>query len=163
RWLSFARRIPDGTITYKGQTFGPRTALWLRDLSTGAERVAMDPIEVDMAEGMKVSRDLPGYAWARDSRSILIAQGGTIRRFDVARAGWTPLPFRTKVLRTIPEMAYSPRAVPAGPLTVNFPRWGVSSPAGKRLAFQGVGRVWVMDLPDGPRIASLPTRSSRSR
>ena len=60
RWLAFARRIPDGTISHKGLRFGPRTALWLRDLETGAERLLMDPIEVDMAEGMKVSRDLPG-------------------------------------------------------------------------------------------------------
>ena len=50
RWLAFARRIPDGTISYKGLKFGPRTALWLRDLETGAERLLMDPIEVDMGE-----------------------------------------------------------------------------------------------------------------
>jgi len=42
----------------------------------------MDPIELDMAEGMKVSRDLPGYSWTKDSRSIVIAQGGKIRRLD---------------------------------------------------------------------------------
>ncbi len=51
RWLAFGRRISDGTISHKGLRFGPRTALWLRDLDTGAERVVMDPIEVDMAEG----------------------------------------------------------------------------------------------------------------
>ena len=44
----------------------------------------MDPIEVDMGEGMKTWRVLPGYAWARDGKSIVIAQGGKIRRVDVA-------------------------------------------------------------------------------
>ena len=31
RWVAFARRIPDGTMSHKGLRFGPRTALWLRD------------------------------------------------------------------------------------------------------------------------------------
>jgi Tol biopolymer transport system component len=44
-WLAFARRIPNGTISYKGHKFGTRTALWLRDLQNGAEHAAMDPIE----------------------------------------------------------------------------------------------------------------------
>ena len=34
----------------EGHRFGPRTALWLRDLETGAERVLMDPVELDLAE-----------------------------------------------------------------------------------------------------------------
>jgi Tol biopolymer transport system component len=34
RWLAFARRIADGTITFKGHEFGPRTALW-RPASSG--------------------------------------------------------------------------------------------------------------------------------
>jgi Tol biopolymer transport system component/imidazolonepropionase-like amidohydrolase len=149
RWLAFARRIPDGTISYKGQTFGPRTALWLRDLHSGAERVVMDPIEVDMAEGMKVSRDLPGYNWAKDSRSIVIAQGGKIRRLDVANGRVTTIPFTARVHRTISEMAYSPLTISDGPLTVKFPRWASASPDGRRLTFQAVGRIWVMDLPGG--------------
>ena len=148
-WMSFARRIPDGTITYKNQTFGPRTALWIRDLHSGAERVAMDPIEVDMSEGMKIGRDLPGYSWSKDSRSIVITQGGKLRRLDVASGRVTTIPFTARVHRTISEMAYSPLAIPDGPMTVKFPRWTSASPDGRRLAFQAVGRVWVMDLPSG--------------
>ena len=149
RWLAFARRIPDGTISHKGLRFGPRTALWLRDLETGAERLLMDPIEVDMAEGMKVSRDLPGYAWARDGGSIVIAAGGRIRRVDVASGDVSTIPFTARVQRTISEMAGRPQAALGETFTVKFPRWTASSPDGSRLAFQAVGRIWVMDLPDG--------------
>ena len=38
-----APRIPDGTISYKGLRFGPRTALWLRDLDTGGGARAHGP------------------------------------------------------------------------------------------------------------------------
>ena len=149
RWLAFARRIPDGTISHKGLRFGPRTALWLRDLETGAERVLMDPIEVDMAEGMKVSRDLPGYAWSRDSRSIVIPAGGKIRRVDVESGDVSTISFTARVHRVISEMAGRPQEPLGTTFTVKFPRWTASSPDGSRLAFQAVGRIWVMDLPDG--------------
>ena len=148
RWLAFARRIPDGTISHDGHRFGPRTALWLRELETGAERVLMDPIEVDMAEGMKVSRDLPGYSWTSDSRSLVVSAGGKIRRVDLDGAV-TTIPFTARVQRTISEMAGRPQMALGETFRVKFPRWTASSPDGSRLAFQAVGRVWVMDLPNG--------------
>ena len=81
RWLAFARRIPDGTVTFKGHRFGPRNALWARNLQSGEERVLMDPIEMDLAHGLPYAMHLlPTYAWSRDSRSIVITQGGKIRR-----------------------------------------------------------------------------------
>jgi Tol biopolymer transport system component len=148
RWLAFARRIPDGTISYKGLKFGPRTALWLRDLETGAERLLMDPIEEDMAEGMKVARDLPGYAWARDGKSIVIAQGGKIRRVTVENGQVATIPFTAKVQRTISEMAGKPQTL-TDTFAIKYPRWTTSSPDGRRLAFQAAGRIYVMDLPNG--------------
>src|SRR5207247_926144 len=82
RWLAFARRIPGAATSWRGQTYRRRTALWLRDLRTGAERILMDPITLDMAEahGMKNLRILPGYAWAKDSQSLVLSQGGKLRR-----------------------------------------------------------------------------------
>jgi Tol biopolymer transport system component len=149
RWLAFARRIPGGTISYRGHRFGPRTALWLRDLETGDERVLMDPIEQDMTEGMKTLRVLPGYAWTRDGRSIVIAQGGQLRRLDVASGDVATIPFNARVQRTISEQAYRAVEIDDGPFAPRFLRWHTASPDGRRLVFQAVGRLWVMDLPNG--------------
>src|SRR5205823_5305013 len=66
RWLAFARQIPDGTIEFKGHKYGPRTALWLRDMKTGGERMIMDPIEPMSASGSKTLGVLPRYHWASD-------------------------------------------------------------------------------------------------
>ncbi|MGQ0648912.1 MAG: amidohydrolase family protein [Gemmatimonadaceae bacterium] len=147
RWLAFARRIPDGTIVYKGHEFGPRTALWLRDLQTGHERVLMDPIEQDMAEGMKVSRVLPGYSWMPDGQSIVIAAGGKLRRLDVRTGTVTTIPFTVRVRRTISEQARAEFRIPDDPFTVKFTRWQTASADGRRLAFQAIGKIWVMDVP----------------
>ncbi len=160
RYIAFARRIPDGTIMWKGHEFGPRTALWLRDNNTGAERVLMDPIEYDMSEGSKVLRVLPGYSWAPDGKSIVIPQGGKIRRVDVATGTVSTISYTARVHRTISEMAYSPVPLSDAPFEPKFLRWHTASPDGKRLAFQAVGHVWIKDLPNGtPRrvtAASFP-------
>ncbi|MBC7895388.1 MAG: PD40 domain-containing protein, partial [Cytophagaceae bacterium] len=111
KWVAFGRRIPNGTIEFKGLEFGPRTALWLRDMESGSERVIMDPIEVDMAEGGKISRVLPGYAWTPDGKGIIISQGGKVRRLDVASGGVAEIPFTARVQRTISEQALAARPI----------------------------------------------------
>jgi Tol biopolymer transport system component len=149
RWLAFARRIPDGTISFKGHRIGPRTALFVRDLQSGAERRVMDPIEFDMAEGIKTLRALPGYSWSADGASIVIAQGGRLRRLDVASGRVATIPFTARVQRTVSEQAVGSHALSDGPVDVRFTRWQTASPDGRRLVFQAVGRLWIMDLPNG--------------
>ncbi|MSR02508.1 MAG: hypothetical protein EXR94_07180 [Gemmatimonadetes bacterium] len=148
-WLAFVRRIPDGTISWKGHTFGPRSALWLRNLETGAERLAMDPVEQDMVEGGKVLRPFPGYSWSADGRTIVVTQGGQIRRLDVASGTVSTIPFTAKVDRTISELANTQSRITDDPFPVRFTRWQTASPDGKKLAFQAVGRIWLMDRPGG--------------
>ncbi len=149
KWLAFVRRIPDGTITWKGHAFGPRSALWLRNLETGQERLAMDPVEQDIFEGGKVLRAFPGYAWSRDGAAIYISRGGKLNRLDVATGTVTNIPFSARVQRTISELANTQTRQADDPFPVRFTRWQSASPDGRRLAFQAVGRVWVMDLPNG--------------
>jgi Tol biopolymer transport system component len=149
RWLAFARQIPDGTISWKGHEYGPRTALWLKDLESGAERIIMDPIERDMAEETNTLRVLPGYSWTRDGRSIVIAQGGKLRRIEVESGRVETIPFTARVQRTISEQAYAPFRLSDEPFPVRFLRWHTASPDGRLLAFQAVGRVWVMDATEG--------------
>ncbi|MEQ9400052.1 MAG: amidohydrolase family protein [Longimicrobiales bacterium] len=149
RWLAFARRIPNGTISFKGHRFGPRTALWLRDLRTGAERLLMDPVTQDNAEGIKTLRIMPGYDWSDDGASLILSQGGKIRRLDVASGEVTTIPFRARVQRTASEQSRADFRIDDEPFRSRFLRWYTASPDGRRLAFQAVGRIWIQDLPDG--------------
>ena len=149
RWLAFARHIPDGTVSYKGHRFGPRTALWLLDLHTGEERIALDPINIATESGGKSLRIVPGYAWSRDASSILISGGGAIARLEVTSGQATAVPFQARVQRTISEQAYATQRIDDGPFTSQFLRWQTASPDGRTLAFQSVGRIWLADLPDG--------------
>ena len=149
KWLAFVRRIPDGTISWRGHRFGPRSALWLRNLETGAEKLAMDPVEQDIVEGGKVLRPFPGYAWSSDGGSIVVTQGGLLRRLDVASGRVETVPFSAKVQRTISELANTQTRITDQPFQTRFARWQTASPDGRALAFQAVGRIWLMGLPNG--------------
>ncbi len=145
RHLSFIRRVPDGTISYKGHRFGPRTALWLRDLKTGSERMIMDPVEQDMIEGMKTLRVLPGYSWTPDGGSIVISQGGKIRKLDISDRSVETIPFQAQVKRTISGQAYKAFRITDDPFPARFLRWHTASPDKSRVAFQAVGKIYVLE------------------
>ena len=160
RYLAFARRIPGGTIAYKGHRYGPRTALWLRDLDTGAERILLDPIEMDMAEGMKTLRVLPGYAWSSASDAIFLSRGGKLERLDVATGTTRAIPFTARYTRTVSEMAYGKISVADSVFRVRFTRWHARSPDGTKLAFYAAGRIWVQDGPGGAPRRLTPDAST---
>jgi Tol biopolymer transport system component len=150
RFVAFGRRIPDGLESYKGHVFGPRTALWLRDLQTGEERLLMDPIELDESE--EISRQmtiLPGMVWSADGKSLLISQGGKFRRLWVDNGKVDTVPFTAHVHRTISEMAYSPLPIRDDAFEAKFIRWQSASPDSKNLVFQAIHKLWLMDLPGG--------------
>ena len=150
RYLAFARRIAGGTISYRGHSFGPRAALWIRDLETGRERVAMDPITIDNAEGIKTLRILPAYAWTADGSEIVVTQGGKIRKLDVGSGEVTTVPFTARVQRTISEMTRADFRIDDDPFQAKMLRWYAASPDRSRIAFQAVGRVWIAAA-DGSR------------
>jgi Tol biopolymer transport system component len=149
RWLAFARQIPDGLLEFKGHKYGPRTALWLRDMKTGAEKMIMDPIEPMVSSGSKTLGILPRYHWASDGKTIVIMQGGKLRRLDVATREVQTVPFTAAVHRTISQMARNEFRITDDPLAVKFFRWPTSTPDGSMLAFQAVGHIWVQDGENG--------------
>ena len=148
RWLAFGRRIPDGTQMVAGHEYGPRTALWLRDLHTGAERIVMDPITTDVQERNN-NGALPRYSWMPDGKSIVIPEGGKLRRLDVASGKVTTIPFTARVEQPISEQVYAPIRIDDGPVDVRMMRYHTASPDGRVLAFVAVGKLWLMDLPSG--------------
>ncbi len=151
RELSFVRRVPFAGTAYRERRSSHSTGLWIRDLASGRERLALVPItpdHFDTSDGYHL-RFSPGYAWARDGRSIVLPEGGQIRRLDVASGSVTTIPFSARVHRKISQMARPQRRIEDGSFDVRFLRRPASSPDGRTLLFEAVGRIWRMSLPDG--------------
>jgi Tol biopolymer transport system component/imidazolonepropionase-like amidohydrolase len=150
RWLAFARRQPDHSLDWKGHRYGPRTDLWLRDVETGAERLLVNQIEPDMAgETTQVMTVVPRYRWSADGRTLVFSQNGGFRRLHLDTGKIDTIPFTARVHRIISERAYAPFRIPDGPFDVRYIRWPASSPDGRWLAFEAVGRIWLLDLRSG--------------
>ncbi len=150
RYVAYMRKVPGGTLNYKGQKFGPRSALWIRDLRSGSERLLMDPVEMDLSEeSIPINGTYPGYRWVADGKSIVLHQGGKIRRVDVASGQVTTIPFTARVHRIVSEQAWVKNKVSDGPFDVRFIRWASASPDGRTLVFQALGRIYLKDLPRG--------------
>jgi imidazolonepropionase-like amidohydrolase len=144
------RKVPGGTLEYKGQRFGPRSALWIRDLRLGSERMLMDPVEMDLSEeSIPINGSYPGYRWLADGKRIVLHQGGKIRSVDVASGQVSTIPFSARVHRTMSEQVWVKNKLSDGPFDVRFIRWGSASPDGKTITFQALGRIYVMAASGG--------------
>ena len=163
KWLTFSKELLDETFEWRGHAMRPATALWLRNLATGAERQVLARATKDLTKpnAQYAYRAFPGYGWMPDSRAIVLSVGGKIQKLDVATGALTPIPFTARVLRTLAEPVRGTVVIDDDSLHVKFIQWPAGSPDGKRLLFTAVGRLWVMELPNGaPRALTsdmLPT------
>lgn len=147
RQLAFAREMPGEALEYRGDSLVPRTALWLMDLRTGKQRVVMDPITKDLSSthAMYSYRVLPGYAWMRDGRHIVLSEGGKLRRLDTKTGSVTTIPFQARVHRVISQQARGRIDIDDTRLTAKFLQWPATSPDGERVLFTSVGKLWIVD------------------
>jgi Tol biopolymer transport system component/imidazolonepropionase-like amidohydrolase len=159
RWLAFARKLPGSKTRFRDKEYVGRTGLWLRDLENGVERVLMDPITSDAMDLHPAweTRVLPRYGWARDGKSLVVSQGGKIRRVWLADGRVETIPFEARVHRVVSEMARAQVRL----TDAEFPARAVGragAAAGQSLAFEAVGRIWRMALPTGAptQLASVP-------
>jgi Tol biopolymer transport system component len=157
RWVAFIRRVAEGTALYRGHEYGPRTALWVRDIQRGSEQIVLDPITPD-AQAKGDIGPVPRYAWAPDSRSLIVAQHGKLKRAHLETGEVEDIPFRAHIKKQISQRVYNPVRLPDGPLSVRMLRWPALSPDGRLVAFQAVGRIWVMGVENG-RIRRLTEAS----
>ena len=151
RWLTFARKLPGGVMSYRGHEYMGRTALWIRDLETGDERILIDPITpaaTDHHPSWNIGV-LPGYTWAPDGRSLVITQGGRIRRVDVQTGDVETIPFHARVQRSISEMARASRRIADDDFAVRFARTPVTSPDGRHVVFEAAGWLWIEEVGEG--------------
>ncbi len=136
---------PDGRWLAYGRVHDHETALHIRDLRTGADRMLLRPI-TPRASGNQ--DELPGYAFTPDSRSIVLTAGGPMQRVVVETGAVTPIPFRAQVSQEVAEVLRLDRRIEDGPLTARVMRWPSLSPDRSRLAFSALGRMYIADVPE---------------
>ncbi len=155
---------PDGRWLAYGRVHDHETALHVRDLRTGADRMLLRPI-TPRASGNQ--DELPGYAFTPDSRSIVLSVWGQLQRVDVATGDATPIPFRAKVSQQVAEVVRNDRRIEDGPLSARVMRWPSLSKDRTKLVFSALGKMYIADVPaavaatDGEANGAAPVAIAR--
>ncbi len=137
RWLAFTRRV-DYTTT-----------LFLKDLSTGAERPLYSGLERDNQEVWALHGVYPGMAWTPDSRSIVFWDDGHIKRVAAQSGAVSEIPFRVKTTKKVAAVVRPPQAVAPDRFDVKMLRSVIVSPTGDQVAYIALGHLYVKALPNG--------------
>ena len=131
RYLAFVRRIRF------------QSHLFLHDLRSGENTPIHDALDRDMQEIWAVHGVYPGMAWTPDSRAIVFWARGGLHRIDIETREVSGIPFRVRAThRMQPALAFDFEAAP-DTFRTKMLRWIQVSPAGDRVVFQTLGRLWT--------------------
>jgi Tol biopolymer transport system component/imidazolonepropionase-like amidohydrolase len=139
---------PDGKSLAYVRRVRAKTRLEVLDLPSGRTRVVVPEVQRDDQEGFAFHGVFPGFAWTPDSRSLVATADGKIWSFDAATGQRTAVPFTAAVEQRVTEVLRTRHRIP-DTVRARILRWPVESPDGKRLVFQALGHLYVMDLPSG--------------
>lgn len=145
RFLAFARRIPSGQTEVSGHKFNFRTALWVRDLQTGEERVLVDPLDPDRTGtyARAVLRVMNGYSWLKDGSGLLVPINGKIRKVSFPSGAVETIPFQARVKRRRQAMATAKPDIAQDHYDAPFLQWLAPSPDGRKIVFYAGGQLWI--------------------
>ncbi len=130
RYLAFVRRI-------RGVS-----ALFLKNLETGAEFPVYEGLEEDLQEVWGVHGLYPNMDWTPDSGSVVFWDDGHFKRVDVASGDVTDIRFEIDDTRTIYTPPFPTVEVAPDTFTTTMPRNASVSPDGSRVVFEsGCRRV----------------------
>jgi Tol biopolymer transport system component/imidazolonepropionase-like amidohydrolase len=135
------------------------STLVLRDLASGAERILARDLTRDEQEGFAQMDVYPNGSFTPDGKSIVLYSHGKIKKLDVATTEQTVIPFTADVALDLRPLHRVEVPVGGNELKVRLLRWPTLSPDGKRLAFDALGKIWIVDLANGK--AGKPRRLTR--
>jgi imidazolonepropionase-like amidohydrolase/Tol biopolymer transport system component len=140
---------PDGKLIAFVRRVRFQSTLFVRDLESGAERAIFDRLDRDMQETWAIHGVYPAMSWSKDSRELLFWAGGAIHRLDVASGKHSTIPFHVKGTRTVSDALRFPVAVAPDRFPTKMLRWVETSPDGRQVLYQALGKLWVKELPAG--------------
>lgn len=137
KYLAFVRRI-------RG-----KSALFLKDLASGAEYPIYETLDQDLQQVWAVHGTYPNMDWMPDSQSIVFWAGGGIKRVDIDSQSVSEIQFHVNDTRAVHDAPRPKIAVAPAVFDTTMVRNAEVSPDGSKVVFESVGRLYVKTLPDG--------------
>src|SRR5690606_14268529 len=131
---------PDGTTLgyLRRHLDGQRTVWVLRDLRTGAERIAFAHLDRDQQETWAIHGTAPMWSWLPDGTGAVFSYDGGLHVVGVD-GSTRAVPFTAEVERPVVPAVRQRHEVAPLHSTAKVIRWPSLGPDGKTLLFQAVG------------------------
>jgi imidazolonepropionase-like amidohydrolase/Tol biopolymer transport system component len=139
----------DGKLLAFVRRVRAKTVLFLRSIESGEEWPIYDGLDRDMQETWAIHGVYPSMAWTPDNGSIVFWAGGEIRRIDIATKQVSTIPLEVETTRQVLNALRFPVKAAPEKFDVKMLRWVGVSPAGDKVAYQALGRIYIRALPDG--------------
>lgn len=140
---------PDGKSLAFVRRVREKTALFIKDLASGAERSIYNELERDMQEGFGSEGYFAYFDWTPDARHIVFWSGGGFYKIDVNDGKVQKIPVRVKSTLRFADAQRVAVDVAPTQFDLKMTRWAQKSPNGKSILFQALGKLYVHDVASG--------------
>jgi imidazolonepropionase-like amidohydrolase/Tol biopolymer transport system component len=140
---------PDGKSLAFVRRVRYKTTLFVRDLESGRETALFDGLDRDMQETWAIHGVYPAMAWTPDNKALVFWAKGKIWRLAVAGGKPVEIPFHVKTSRRVTQVVRAQVEVAPKAFDVKMLRWSSVSPAGDKVVFEAIGKLWIKDLAGG--------------
>lgn len=140
---------PDGKQIAFIRRIKNRTALFVKDLTDGTERVLYQDLERDMQEGFGSEGYFAYFDWTPDSNNIVFWTGGKFHKLNVNDLKVETIPVNLSTTAQYAEAVRFDVDVAPESFDIKMIRWAQKSPDGKNIVYQALGKLYVKDLKSG--------------
>ena len=137
RYVAFIRRIQD------------KTALFLKNIQTGAERAIFNNLERDMQEGFGSEGYFSYFDWTPDSNELVFWTAGKIHRLSISDQSLNSLDINLDSNLKYADAVRFEVDVAPDSFDTKMLRWSQKSPDGQKALFQALGKLYIRDLKSG--------------
>ncbi len=137
-----AQPSPDGRHIAFVRRVRSHSVLYLYDMASGAQRPLVADLSRDQQESWAIFGVYPGFDWTPDGSHIVLWANGRIWSVNVSSGQKQEIAFSVDVEQAVAETVRSERSAWNDSVDVRMIRQIATSPDGKTVIFQALGRLW---------------------